>query len=65
MGESCNGLFAGRFTFFSTATKLVNRLTEQGGAYTNPCTHCNRCAALIKDPGGVRCVEVQGEPGSQ
>ena len=24
-------------------------------AYDNGCTHCNRCVALIDDPGGIRC----------
>lgn len=25
-------------------------------AYSNGCTHCNRCAGLIEAPGGIRCV---------
>lgn len=24
--------------------------------YVNGCTHCNRCAAMIKNPAGIRCV---------
>jgi hypothetical protein len=23
--------------------------------YSNGCTHCNRCAALIEAPGGIYC----------
>ena len=26
--------------------------------YRNPCTHCNKCAALIKSDTGVYCVEL-------
>lgn len=34
---------------------LVHHLTEERG-YVNGCTHCNRCAAMIKNPNGIRCV---------
>jgi 2,4-dienoyl-CoA reductase-like NADH-dependent reductase (Old Yellow Enzyme family) len=27
-----------------------------GGGYVNGCNHCNRCAAMIKNPGGIHCV---------
>ncbi len=32
------------------------RNAQAEAGYTNQCTHCNHCAALIEDPGGVRCV---------
>jgi len=35
---------------------MVNNLAVQRGQYVNGCTHCNRCAAMIKNPDGVRCV---------
>jgi 2,4-dienoyl-CoA reductase-like NADH-dependent reductase (Old Yellow Enzyme family) len=34
---------------------LVAHLRQDPG-YVNGCTHCNRCATLIDDPGGIRCV---------
>jgi hypothetical protein len=34
--------------------------------YVNGCTHCNRCAALIGHPDGVRCVlNDSGHPAQQ
>lgn len=30
--------------------------------YRNPCNHCNLCATLIKDPTGIRCVELNPDP---
>lgn len=35
---------------------MVNKLAIQRGQYVNGCTHCNRCAAMIKNPEGVHCV---------
>ena len=35
---------------------MVNNLKKNPTNYQNPCTHCNKCAALIKDPDGIRCV---------
>jgi 2,4-dienoyl-CoA reductase-like NADH-dependent reductase (Old Yellow Enzyme family) len=33
---------------------FVRSAMEDPG-YENGCTHCNRCVALIDDPGGIRC----------
>jgi 2,4-dienoyl-CoA reductase-like NADH-dependent reductase (Old Yellow Enzyme family) len=33
---------------------FVRKALEDPG-YENGCTHCNRCVALIDDPGGIRC----------
>ena len=27
--------------------------------YKNECTHCNKCATLIKDPNGIHCTEIE------
>ena len=35
---------------------MVNNLALQRGQYVNGCTHCNRWAAMIKNPDGVHCV---------
>lgn len=35
--------------------EMVNRI-QLDRAYVNGCNHCNRCAAMIKNPGGVSCV---------
>lgn len=40
---------------------LVNNVMADPEHYKNPCTHCNKCAALIKDPSGIRCVELYPE----
>lgn len=37
--------------------QMVRQIKAKGRAYVNSCSHCNRCAALIKDPKGVRCIE--------
>jgi hypothetical protein len=29
--------------------------------YLNPCTHCNKCAAMIKDPDGIHCALTEVE----
>jgi 2,4-dienoyl-CoA reductase-like NADH-dependent reductase (Old Yellow Enzyme family) len=34
---------------------MVNNL-KKNPSYHNPCTHCNQCAAMIKDPAGIHCV---------
>lgn len=36
--------------------KMVQHLQEYGAAYKNGCTHCNKCAPLMNDPAGIRCV---------
>ncbi len=36
--------------------KMVQHLQKYGAAYKNGCTHCNKCAPLMNDPAGIRCV---------
>ena len=43
---------------------LVNKLKADPAHYKNCCTHCNRCAALIKDASGVRWVKLHPESSS-
>jgi 2,4-dienoyl-CoA reductase-like NADH-dependent reductase (Old Yellow Enzyme family) len=40
---------------------LVNHVTSNS-SYSNPCNHCNKCAALIGTAEGIRCVEVHPNP---
>lgn len=36
--------------------QLVQHLEQEGLNYKNGCTHCNKCAPLMNDPEGIRCV---------
>lgn len=36
---------------------MVNHLNEHGKAYINGCDACNKCAPLMNDPEGIRCVK--------
>ena len=49
------------FDFVQLGRALVKdpamvRHLQQDPTYKNGCTHCNRCAALIDHPDGIRCV---------
>jgi 2,4-dienoyl-CoA reductase-like NADH-dependent reductase (Old Yellow Enzyme family) len=48
------------FDFVQIGRALVRdpafvRHLQEDPAYENGCTHCNRCAALIDHPDGIRC----------
>jgi len=36
--------------------QMTNHLTQYREKYINGCTHCNKCAAMIGDANGIRCV---------
>jgi 2,4-dienoyl-CoA reductase-like NADH-dependent reductase (Old Yellow Enzyme family) len=57
------------FDFVQLGRALIKdpALAEHAAAdsnYVNACNHCNRCAAMIKNPGGIRCV-LNGGPSPQ
>ncbi len=52
----------GEFDFVQLGRALVRdpalvRHMQENPDYVNGCTHCNRCAALIDHPDGIRCTE--------
>jgi 2,4-dienoyl-CoA reductase-like NADH-dependent reductase (Old Yellow Enzyme family) len=59
--ESLSHLMKEGFDFVELGRGLIfdpdmPRHAAADAGYRNGCTHCNRCATLIKAPGGVHCV---------
>ncbi|MCO5259441.1 MAG: NADH:flavin oxidoreductase [Crocinitomicaceae bacterium] len=36
--------------------EMIHHLQKLGKNYVNGCDHCNKCAPLMNDPDGIRCV---------
>jgi 2,4-dienoyl-CoA reductase-like NADH-dependent reductase (Old Yellow Enzyme family) len=49
------------FDFIQMGRALIKdpslvRHASADSSYVNACNHCNRCAGMIKNPNGIRCV---------
>lgn len=60
--ESLEKVMEAGFDFVQSGRPLLRdpempkHLAEYGSKYLNGCDHCNKCAALMNDPDGIRCV---------